>query len=64
MDPLIIKLKGIVAKRKELKRRAAMEWLAREIGVSYNTIWRWMNEKCEPSLMAQDRIRKFLQFRG
>ena len=39
----------------------SQEWLARELGVSFQTIHRWETGKFEPSQLAQEKIDRLIE---
>ncbi len=39
----------------------SLERTAREIGVSFQTVWNWIQEKHIPSQLALARLRKFIK---
>ena len=53
-----------IIKRLELYRlenRVTQEELAKEIGVNYSTVSRWLNGKTKPNKIQQFHIEKFLK---
>ena len=47
----------------EIKKRTGMsyEMMARKIGVSFQTILRWMNKGDKPGFLALEQIKKFIK---
>jgi len=39
----------------------SLERAAREIGVSFQTIWRWIDAKHDPSQLALKQLKKFIK---
>ena len=39
----------------------SFERMAARLGVSWRTLYRWLNENTTPSLMAQEKIRAFIE---
>ena len=39
----------------------SLETAAREMGISFQTIWKWMNKKHGPSKLALIQLRKFIK---
>ncbi len=55
-------MKEIEKLKKILKdQNISFERAAREIGVSFQTIWKWMNGVHYPSLLAIIQLRKFIK---
>ncbi len=52
-----IKILKIILK----KHNISLERAAREMGVSFQTIWNWMNGKHGPSELALVQLRKFIK---
>lgn len=48
-------------KKLRSKKGWSQERLARELGVSFQTIHRWETGKCEPSPLAQEKIDRLLE---
>ena len=48
---------------KEIKEREALtyEEMARKLGVSWRTLYRWLNKNNKPSPMASMRIAEFIR---
>jgi len=42
----------------------SLEIAAREIGVSFQTLWNWINAKHEPSELALKQLKKFIKKHG
>lgn len=59
MNELIEKVKAI----KEAKQMS-QEDIAREVGVSLNTVYRWMAGKVSPSVHVLDKIQAFINRNG
>jgi len=55
MDNLIKELEKI-KKTKEL----TYESIAQDLGISFNTVYRWLKGKNNPSHLAEDKIRDFI----
>jgi len=47
-----------------LENRITQVELAKEIGVNYSTVSRWLNGKTKPNKIQQYHIAKFLQKKG
>jgi len=43
------------------KQNISLEEAAREIGVSFQTVWRWIEAKHIPSKLALKQLRKFIK---
>jgi len=52
-----IKKLKIILKKYDISLEAA----AREMGISFQTIWKWMNGKHKPSKLALVQLRKFIK---
>ena len=55
MDRLIEKLK-----KYRMKNRLSIEKLARELDVSYMTMWRWLAGKAEPNDWSKGDIKRLI----
>ena len=53
----------MIEKLKEIQNKTgkSQETMAREIGVTLNTLNRWMRGKFNPSLLANDRLELFIR---
>ncbi len=47
-----------------LENRVTQEELAKEIGVNFSTVSRWLNGKTTPNKIQQYHIEKFLEQKG
>jgi len=57
----IKEIKQLISILKTKEKDMGLEKASREMGISFQTIWNWMEAKHKPSQLALTQLRKFIK---